>query len=341
MTDIGLPLGNRRLPLDRVWLAVAAILLAVGALTPADLPGVVADTAGSLAHTAVYIAFAVAAVGYMRASGSEALIARAFQGRESRMIVTAALIGGLAPFCSCEVIPFVAAMLAVGAPLSAAMAFWLSSPLMDPAMFMVTAATLGLPFALAKTAAAILLGIAGGFGVRLLSGTAAFSDPLRARPQAGGCCSKKPAIGAPPVWRFWTDPDRRATFRATAVENGLFLLKWLALAYLIEALMIRHVPADWIAGALGGDGPGTVLLAALIGGPAYLNGFAAVPLIGGLVEQGMSQGAAMAFVIAGGVSCIPAALAVWALVKPRVFAGYIGFAFAGSLAAGLIWGAIA
>ena len=55
----------------------------------------------------------------------------------------------------------------------------------------------------------------------------------------------------------------------------------------------------------------------------------------------MSQGAAMAFVLAGGVSCIPAAVAVWALVKPRVFAAYLGFAFTGSLIAGVIWSFVA
>ena len=48
-----------------------------------------------------------------------------------------------------------------------------------------------------------------------------------------------------------------------------------------------------------------------------------------------------AFVIAGGVSCIPAAIAVWALVKPRVFAAYLGIAIAGSLIAGLVWGMLA
>ena len=55
----------------------------------------------------------------------------------------------------------------------------------------------------------------------------------------------------------------------------------------------------------------------------------------------MAPGAAMAFVLAGGVSCIPAAIAVWALVKPRVFAAYIGIAFVGSLIAGITWAAIA
>ena len=82
-------------------------------------------------------------------------------------------------------------------------------------------------------------------------------------------------------------------------------------------------------------------LGALVGAPAYLNGFAAVPLVAGLIDQGMSNGAAMSFVIAGGVSCIPAAIAVWALVKPRVFAAYVGLAITGAILAGLAWGAVA
>ena len=49
----------------------------------------------------------------------------------------------------------------------------------------------------------------------------------------------------------------------------------------------------------------------------------------------------MSFVVAGGVSCIPAAVAVWALVKPRVFAAYLGYAVVGAVLAGLAWGAVA
>ena len=49
----------------------------------------------------------------------------------------------------------------------------------------------------------------------------------------------------------------------------------------------------------------------------------------------------MSFVIAGGVSSIPAAVAVWALVKPKIFLSYLGLAITGAILAGLTWGAIA
>lgn len=319
------------------WVASLIIVALVAAFDRSQLGPTLTFAAQALAGTAPFILFAVLAVAYLKATGAETLLARAFEGNPARMIVMAALLGGLSPFCSCEVIPFVAALLAVGAPLGAVMAFWLASPLMDPAMFAITSGTLGWEFALAKTVAAVSLGMMGGFSVMLTAKTPLFANPLRERPAVGGCCGvTKPFSGAP-VWQFWSEAPRREVFTQTARENALFLLKWLMLAYLIEALMLRYIPAEMIAGILGGTGVGPILLGALVGAPAYLNGYAAVPLIDALLAQGMAPGAAMSFMIAGGVSSIPAAIAVWALVKPRVFAAYLGFALIGAVIAGSVW----
>ena len=116
----------------------------------------------ALLGTAPFILFAVLAVAYLKATGAENLLSNAFSGPQFRMIIFAAFLGGLSPFCSCEVIPFIAALLAIGAPLSAVMAFWLSSPLMDPAMFLITSGTLGWGFAIGKTIFAVGIGILGG-----------------------------------------------------------------------------------------------------------------------------------------------------------------------------------
>ena len=336
-----LPFWSRWQQIDKAWLALVMILALQAVFDFAHLDDTIRFALDALLRTAPFILFAVLAIGYLKASGAENLLAKAFEGRETRMIVLAALLGGLSPFCSCQVIPFIAALLAVGAPLSAVMAFWLASPLMDPAMFSITAGTLGLDFAIAKTLAAVGLGLFGGVLTMLLAKSVVFADPLREKPQVGGCCSAKKPFSGAPVWNFWNDAERRESFRNAVIENGLFLLKWLAIAYVIEAIMIRDVPANLVAGFLGGEGVVPIMLGALVGAPAYLNGYAAVPLVDALLQQGMSNGAAMSFVIAGGVSCIPAAIAVWALVKPRVFAAYIGFAMLGAFLAGLAWQALA
>lgn len=77
------------------------------------------------------------------------------------------------------------------------------------------------------------------------------------------------------------------------------------------------IPAETVTATLGGEGLLPIVTATLVGVPAYLNGYAALPLVGGLIEQGMAPGAGMAFLVAGGVTSIPAAMAVWALARPR------------------------
>ena len=319
------------------WYATALLLVLIAAFDTMQFAPTLAFAAKAIANTAPFILFAVVAVAYLKATGAESFLAKAFEGSPARMIVLAALLGGLSPFCSCEVIPFIAALLAVGAPLAAVMAFWLASPLMDPAMFAITAGTLGWEFAMAKTIFAVGLGLFGGFGTLIFARSAVFSNPLRERPAIGGCCGAKKPFSGTPVWRFWEHPERRTTFKQTGWENALFLFKWLSLAYVVEAMMIHYVPAELIARVLGGEGFLPIALGATVGAPAYLNGYAAVPLIDALLTQGMAPGAAMSFMIAGGVSSIPAAIAVWALVKPRVFSAYLGFAMIGAMIAGTIW----
>ncbi len=318
------------------WAAIVAILLAVAALDPAHLGDTVVFAARALAGTAPYILVAVLLLAYLKATGAEVMVTRAFEGREMRMILFAALLGGLAPFCSCQVIPFIAGLLALGAPLSAVMAFWLSSPLIDPPTLLITAGALGWPFAVGKAVAAVALGLFGGFAVKALMRGGAFADPLK-QAQRRGCGCGGPKLDGKPVWRFWGEDARRETFRAEFVTNGLFLLKWLALAYVLEALLVRYVPADLIAQAVGGEGVVPIAVAALVGMPAYLNSYVAPPLLAGLIDQGMSAGAAMAFMIAGAVSSIPAMAAVWSLVKPRVFAVYLGLGVTGAVIAGVLF----
>ena len=68
-----------------------------------------------------------------------------------------------------------------------------------------------------------------------------------------------------------------------------------------------------------------------------LNGYAALPLIDGLVQQGMAQGAGMAFLLAGGATSVPAAIAVYAIARKPVFYAYLAFAFVGSVTSGLLF----
>ncbi len=120
--------------------------------------------------------------------------------------------------------------MAVGTPLSAVVAFWLTSPLMYPAMFFITSGTLGWYFELANTIAAIGIGLLGS-GVRVIfTNGAVFADPLREKPKVDGCCSGQVTFLRRPQWSFWRKAERIEMFKSMTTENVFFLLKWLALA---------------------------------------------------------------------------------------------------------------
>ncbi len=341
MTDIGLNAsGVWRRGIDglrSVWGLIALILLAVAIIDPANTRSIIEIAIMALLGTTPYLLMAVLLLSWLKASGAETMIARAFEGRESRMILLAALFGGLAPFCSCEVIPFIAGLLALGAPLSAVMAFWLSSPLIDPPTLFITASALGWDFAIGKMTGAVALGLFGGFLTSLLIRQGLFANPLRPREATGGCCSAGSPFEGRPVWWFWKEEARIETFKEQAWTNGLFLLKWLSFAYLLQGLLVTYVPADLIGRAVGGEGLMPIVIGALVGAPAYLNSYAAPPLVAGLMEQGMSAGAGMAFMMAGAVSCIPAMAAVWSLVKTPVFATYVAFGIGGAILTGIVF----
>lgn len=308
-----------------------AIVALIAMLDVANWWPIMSFAAKAFTGTLPYIAIAVFLIAYLKATGSEAMIGRAFQGRETQMIFLAALFGGLAPFCSCEVIPFIAGLLAVGAPLSAVMAFWLSSPLIDPPTLFITAAALGWEFSIGKALAAIALGLFGGFVMRLLVANGAFQNPLKTQ-EKKTCCSCGAAIkDRNPLWQFWREADRRNAFKESLLENSIFLLKWLALAYILEGLLITYVPAESIGRIVGGDGIFPIITGALVGAPAYLNSYIAPPIVAGLMDQGMGNGAAMAFMVAGAVSSIPAMAAVWSLVKPQIFLAYVTLGISGAI----------
>lgn len=347
MTDLGATTPS---PLDRlrgiwrdhkVWLATALIMAVLLLFDPVQAGDSALFTAQALLKTAPFLILSIAVAAWAGATGADNLIARAFTGAPLVMIGLAALAGGLSPFCSCGVIPLIAALLAMGVPLSAVMAFWLASPVMDPSMFVLTTGVLGVEFAIAKTLAAIGLGLFGGGVVHGLTRAGGLSDPLRMGIGHGGCGGSKLRDPKPVAWRFWTDPDRRIKFGREALGTTLFLAKWLTLAFLLESLMLAFIPAETVTASIGGTGLAPIVIGTLVGVPAYLNGYAALPLVGGLLDQGMAQGAGLAFLVAGGVTSLPAAIAVWALVKPRVFVLYIALSLSGAFTAGLLfqlWG---
>ncbi len=315
---------------------VALALLALAwVLWPATLWAALLYALESLISISPMILLAIFLLAFVTASGAIALIATAFRGRQLRMIGLASLIGALTPVCGITVFPLIAGLLAARVPLPPIMAFWLASPITGPGMLAITAATLGLPFAIGKTLAAVACGLLGGGAALAAVKLGWFRNPDRPNrlTQSLGCgCSAPKSLR----WRFWQEAERRRSFRTAAVESSKLVLFWLLLAFAAEYVLKSELPQGWLIPLVGTDAWYSLPLAALVGMPIYLDGYAALPLIRGLIESGMRPDAAMTFLIAGGITSAWAAIPVYSLVRLPVFLFYLVLAFLAALLSG--WG---
>ena len=327
------------------WTYVARAILALIALGAFIVfPGLAVEAISfavwNVILTGPLIAIGILLTAGITATGSAGLIAAAFEGRDIRMILVASFIGALTPVCGVTVLPLIAGLLAGGVPLASIMAFWLSSPITDPGMLAITAATLGWPFAATKAVAAFGIGVFGGLITWMLVRSGFLSMPAKDRGVvyriAGSVCAS-PAVSSV-KWQFWQDRERVRAFRETAYETGRLMLMWLFAAFIAEFLMKLYLPDQLVASIVGQNNIWAVPLAATVGAPIYLDGYAALPLIRGLVDSGMRPDAAMAFLIAGGITSAWAAIPVFALVRLSVFFLYLCLALASAMLAGFISG---
>lgn len=315
------------------WVAGAVAVLCV-ALWPGQALEMARFVALGLVSVAPLVIPGILLAAWIMASGADQHIARAFEGRVVYAVVAASAIGAITPVCGVTVLPLMAGLLAAGIPLAPVMAFWLSSPITDPAMLATTAATLGFSFAVGKTLAAFGLGLWGGALTALFAGRGWAKAPLRANRIVGDLtqcgCGEVLAFD----WRAWKGTDRRAVFRQNVWATTRLILICLIPAFAAEYALNAALQPQALVAYVGADAWWAIPFAVFVGAPAYLDGFAALPLTRGLMDHGMSPGAAMAFLVSGGVVSVWGAMAIFPVLKLKPFLLYLGLAVSGSLLAG-------
>ncbi|WP_108879642.1 permease [Anderseniella sp. Alg231-50] len=271
---------------------------------------------------------------WIMASGAGSHIAGVFEGRILYSIVAASAIGAITPVCGVTVLPLMAGLLAAGVPLAPVMAFWLSSPVTDPAMLATTAATLGVGFAVGKTVAAFGLGLWGGAITSVFARRDWAMVSLRSNRIVGKLSQRNCGAALPFDARIWKDRQRKDIFRENFAATTRLILICLIPAFAAEYALNAVLQPDALSAYVGSDVWWAIPFAVFVGAPAYLDGYAALPLTRGLMDHGMSPGAAMAFLVSGGVVSIWGAMAIFPVLRLKPFVLYLVLALSGSLAAG-------
>ncbi len=280
---------------------------------------------------APFIIGSIIFVAWLNASGVEGYTARVFKASTIPMIFLASAFGAMSPLCSCGVIPVILGLLAAGVPLAPVMAFWIASPIMDPEMFVLLIGGIGLNFAIAKTVIAFGMGASSGLITHFFTTRGFLQRPLNQQAEESIRHASGVLEDAPIQWRFWKNAERVSGFNHTFMSAFKLISISLCFAFFLESLMVAYIPAETVARFVSGDNIASIFKAIIIGIPIYLNGYAAIPLVDRLMEFGMLPGVAMAFMVGGSVTSIPAIIAVSAITRRTIFIWYLVAALVSTL----------
>ncbi len=118
-----------------------------------------------------------------------------------------------------------------------------------------------------------------------------------------------------------------------ALQLLVMFFSFAFLGYLLNGL----IPNSWITSLFGSGHVYSVPLAATLGLPFYINSEASLPMVRAMLDSGMSQGAALAFLISGAGTSIGAIGGALSIARWRVIAIVVGTLWIGAMAAGLFF----
>ena len=284
--------------------------------------------------------------------------------RNSVLISTGIAVG--TPFCSCGTTALVLGMMASTVPWAPIVAFLVASPLTSPQELFYSAGLFGWPFAIAFFVASILLGLAGGaiasfaegrgwlanqarmagpnssISLGIMGGPPPVSLAVAAEPvEAASCGCSSSRVELPVVSQPRVEAAKPAvTFRAFGQEVYDISKRLLPLFFgftFVGYILNGLIPADWMTSLFGAGHAYSIPHAATLGLTFYINTEASLPLVRAMLESGMSQGAALAFLITGAGTSLGALGGALTIARWRVIAIVIGTLWVGSILIGFAY----
>lgn len=254
-----------------------------------------------------YLLFGFAVAGLLSVLISPAWVERNLGGSGFSPILKATLFGIPLPLCSCGILPVAASMRHHGSSKAATASFLLSTPQTGVDSIAITYGMLGPVFAIFRPLAALITGLIGGSLISLTGNEKNDSASI------GEVCQDECCVPG----------KNRSIFRRIA-DYGLIRLpgdigKALLVGILISGIMTASIPKDYLNLYIG-SGILSILILMTVGVPIYVCATASVPIAAGFIHMGASEGAALAFLIAGPATNAAAFTTTWNILgrKPAL-----------------------
>lgn len=262
-------------------------------------------------------------------------------------IIGGAVAGAVSPFSLFGAMPILGTLQRGGVPEAVLAAFLVSSPLINPALFVFSLA-LGWPLALLRAGAAIVLGSVAGWLIQLATISDRSGDEVgpTAQGRSQSCFqlslrfedrprSRRRGPGQDRSLPDQSLPRRSlAAFAREFVAAAWFSGRYFVIGMVLAAAVDLWVPKTLLLRVLGDANPAAILFGASLGIPLYACGGGTIPLLRELLLTGADPGVLMAFMIAGPATKVANLTAIGAIAGRRWLLRYVAFAWFGALVFG-------
>lgn len=244
----------------------------------------------------------------------------------------AALFGVFTPFCSCSSIPIFIGFVGAGIPLGVTTAFLITSPLVNEASLALFPALFGWEITLIYNILGIVIGVVGGFIISKLQMERFIeSELLNFGKNIEQLSFESEKIKVTSLLKVWWGESWQITRSLAA---------YVVIGVGVGALIHGYLPSNFFEDYLVSDSWWTVPLSTLIGVPLYANSLSVIPIVGVLIEKGITLGTALAFMTATVTLSIPEALILRKVMKLPLLLTFFGITTIGIISMGYLFNLI-
>lgn len=285
--------------------------------------------------------------------------------------LSAAILGGVTPFCSCSTIPMLTGLLKARAGFGPTVTFLFTSPLLNPIIIGLFLATFGLEVTLAYASIALTVSVSAGYFLEKMNYEKYVRPEIYGDKSVGGCSSSKAqqtekvspcgtftaakegncgaandcseseeivSVGCDGSATIETIGNNRwARIWKETWSQFTKVLPYLLLGIAIGAFTYGFMPADLVASYAGADNPLAIPVAAIIGVPLYIRAEAVIPLSAALAAKGMGLGAIMALIIGSAGASLTEVILLKSIFKKPMIVAFLSVIFGMAILAGFLF----
>ena len=282
------------------WLAYSVL----GLLPNTKLGGGVHFFIEDVSKILVLLLVLIYAIGFIRASLNLDKVRAYLQGKNKAVgYVLGSMFGAITPFCSCSSIPLFMGFVSVRIPIGVAMAFLVTSPLINEIVVIMLASVLGIKFTLIYIAAGMVLGIVAGIVLDLLQAQRWLVPFLANAYKQEQVQANMPVAAKNSIKLTAAERHQFAKDETIKIFSKIWL--WVIIGVGAGACIHNFVPTNWFAENFAQGQWWTVPAATISGIPLYTNAAGIVPVMSSLIEKGLPLGTSLAFCMSAVAVSLP------------------------------------